>query len=241
MQDNREDKYWTLTGEAKRTMVRNDFNKQLIDLNRDTNEKINEFAKDLKDDEIEYIVETLMASLKSSVKPNVKVPNNRKKLDDEKLNKKKAIAIGAATLFICGITVGSVVCPKYVEISKINSIVNEESRDFREDIIVPNTHHNVNDTNHVYWYDYMDIYMDAKNRYEDPILSFGFVFTSLGENYTNDSIHIYNHLYGTNYENVKDFLAKHNFKDYDELREYISNIIRAEEEKLNHGSIDFGR
>ena len=230
-----------LSGEEKRTMVRNDFEQQFVNLKKETDERINGLKKNLTDAEVEYVVDVLEASLRSSVKPNVKVPNKRKKIEDNKLNKKKAFAIGAATLFISGIAVGSVVSPKIVEISKINNIVNEESRDFRSDVVVPNTGYNINNNKHVYWYDYMDIYMDAKNRYEDPILSFGFVYNTLGEQYTNDSINIYNHLYGTNFQNVSDFLTKHNFKNSDELREYMANIIRAEEEELNHGSINAGR
>lgn len=239
MEKTQDDKFWYLSGEAKRKIVEYDLNKQFQKLHAETDEKFNNLKGELIRDEATIIVDALKESLGNSVKPNIKVPNKRKKVNCSK----KLIAAGACTLFIAaGITT-----PKIVEISKINSMVNEKVMDFNEEYVVPSTHYNTvldevdNGIKVIHWHDYMDIFMNAKNSHEDPVVSFYLAYSSLGDYCMNQGIDIYNHLYGTDYTDVNDFLQKNNFSSTIDLKKYVANVFESDKEASLDGSSNLGR
>lgn len=239
MQNQQDDKFWYLSGEAKRRAVEYDLNKQFKELQAETAEKFKDLNSELIQDEAKEVADILEESLRDSVKPNVKVPNKRKKVNCSK----KLIAVGACTLFIAA----GIVTPKIIEISKINSINYEKVKDFNEEHVVPNTHYNtvLDKENHemkvVHWHDYMDIFMNAKNSYEDPVVSFYLAYSSLGDYCMNQGIDIYNRLYGTDYTDVNDFLQKNNFSSTIELKRYVANVFTSDKEASLDGSSNLGR
>jgi hypothetical protein len=173
---------------------------------------------------------------KNSIKPGVKVPNNRKK----SILNKKALAIGACVLLVAG---GSQV-PKAVDVVKQNYMVYKEVSYFNEEYAAPNrtfnlvTNDETDESRYVNYYTlegYKNIFLKSKYTIADPIVAFYLAYDSMGESALNQGIKIFDYYYETDYENVKDFLAKNNFADIKEWKIYVANKL-AEQKEEQYGS-----
>lgn len=246
MQNLHEDKYWYLSGEAKRSMVAQDVKTQLKELQKETDKKFQELEIELamEDFDREYIEKMMEKSRSMSVKPGVKVANKRKTVEISK----KALAVGACVIYIAG----GITMPHLVDLAKHvktsyerSAVIAKEINEFSEEVIVPNTTFDYAEDNEkevIHWHDNVDIVMNAKQQHEDPIVAFYMVYASLDaycrKNDINSVLAIYNRLYGTNYADVNDFMLKNNFASVKEWKTYVGNTLMEKEETLD-GSNNF--
>lgn len=252
MQNIQDDKYWYLSGEAKRSAVAYDVKAQLKDLQKETDRKFQELEIELAMEEFdrEYIKKMIEQSHDMSVKPGVKVANKRKKVELSK----KALAVGACVIYI----VGGVTMPHLMDMAKnvhtsfeLNKVIVKEINEFSEEVVVPNTtfdyarNDETNEKETIHWHDSADIVMNAKQQHEDPIVAFYIVYASLDEycrkNDIGSILDIYNRLYGTHYEGVDDFLIKNGFTSLKEWKAYVGNVLMEKEATLDGSSNSRGQ
>lgn len=249
MENAQDDKYWYLSGEAKRGAIESDLKAQLRALQEETDKKFNKLHTELVNDDAVFIANVLNESLNKSVKPGVKTKIKKKKVEVSK----KAFAVGACAFMIAGglATVTSINIVKNVSTSiKENQVIREEVGDFRTEYVTLSTHYNyvtnaeTLETEPIHWHDYTDIVMNAKQANEDPIIAFYMVYTSLDDycrsEKINTIIETYNRFYGTDYSSLNDFLLKNHFATQQEWKTYVANTL-MEQEAIRNGSNNLGR
>lgn len=251
MQNQEKDKYWYLSGEAKRKMVEYDYLRQLEELKKETHRKIDQVESTLdKDYDLTFINLLKEENKAKSIKPGVKVPLKKKKITMSK----KALAVGACAMFLAG----GIVTHQTIEIVKSISTTIEENNIIKPEInrlivsgVNPNTQYNhltepeTGEYYTVHWHDYYDIIEKAKELSQDPIVVFYLVCNSLDEYCRTEKmssiIDSYNYLYSTDYESVEDFLMKNNFADKKEWKTYVANALAEQKEEGLDGNSSFGR
>jgi hypothetical protein len=123
-------------------------------------------------------------------------------------------------------------------------MVYKEVSYFNEEYAAPNrtfnlvTNDETDESRYVNYYTlegYKNIFLKSKYTIADPIVAFYLAYDSMGESALNQGIKIFDYYYETDYENVKDFLAKNNFADIKEWKIYVANKL-AEQKEEQYGS-----
>lgn len=248
MQNIQDDKYWYLSGEAKRGAIASDVKTKLRDLQKETDKKFEDLQLELELESL-FIAKVNETSRNMSIKPGTKVAYKKRKVELSK----KTLAVGACVIYIAG----GLTMPRFVEMAQNistaverNIVVAEEVQEFSVEHVVPNTHYSfaadpeTKEKVTVHWHDNVDIVMNAKQKHEDPVVAFYMIYASLDEHCRKEDIgsilNIFNRLYGTNYADVKDFMQKNNFTSAKEWKSYVGNALMEKEETLD-GSSNFGR
>ena len=189
-----------------------------------------------------------------SIKPGANVKNKRKKKNPE-WNQSLAYfkcALGASAILgmvavpVIGETLNHLPPKEKVGVESEFSLDKsaEEAKsnvlsEYQDEIFEPNTIYNYDvsgKTEASYYYDLIDINLETKEKYEDPLVGFYLAYNSTSGWYKNDIesmknfIYKYNYIYQTNYKNLEDFLQKNNFQSLAELENYALSTLQEKEE-----------
>lgn len=169
-----------------------------------------------------------------SVKPGAKV---KKKAKKKYLNVVGYIAAGV----VIGIA-ATPVAAHAINTSYPNQMIEEASQDYTENIFTPNTEKFYNqdkmDTDH--YHDLIDIMIETKEEYENPIVGFYLIYNNLDKHCKNhkleEILYNFNLVYQTDYTSIEDFLQKNNFKNMNEFKEYVGlQLSKLSEEERGRG------
>ncbi len=237
--------YWYLSGETKRQMVERDLMKQLDELKEETFNKLDELESEFISDNISYINEVSKKTLDSSVGIKDKVRFKRRRVNISK----KAFAVGACLFVIAG----GVASPTIIRIAKDvvvdfkqERFLNGKLNEFNNVYVKPNTHfknvldEEVKEFKTIHWHDEKDIIASACEINDDPIVAFYLALNSLDKWCKTHDIDTYlinfNEMYGTNYENIDDFLHKNNLADKEAWKKYVGDKLIEEKRHLLNGN-----
>ncbi len=206
------------------------------DIENNTEEmlKEREFSKDWIQKETKESVSKgiLEASKKKSIKQNSKVANKRQKKEVPKAK----IAVCASIISLCAaVLVTPSVAKKANEINTLNSALNE----YQEEIVKPNTTSSIIEKKDgtyipVHEHKMYTILQELKEQQENPIIRFYLFYQTLlhdpecKNNYMNAYMKAFNNINNTDYTDLDDFLHKNNFENIEELKEYVSLELQAE-------------
>lgn len=154
-----------------------------------------------------------------SVKPGAKI---------KKKSKKKYLNV--VGYIAAGLAIGAIATPVVahaINTSYPNQMIKEATQDYTENIYNPNTekfyNQDKNDVDH--YHDLIDIMVETKEEYENPIVGFYLIYNNLDKYCKNhkleEILYNFNLMYKTDYTSIEDFLQKNNFKNMKEFKEYV--------------------
>lgn len=214
---------------------------------------ISKLEKKLKEN-IGEVKTDIEVSKSKSIKPGVKVKNKRKKKDPEwdqsrayfKCLLGASALIGSLSVPIIGETLNHLPPKENVgvesEFSLDESAMETKSnvlREYQDEIFnkeIKYIYDAPGKTEAPYYYDWIDINLETKEKYEDPIVGFYLAYSSTKDWDKNNAesmrkfISKYNYIYQTNYKNLEDFLKKNNFQSLAELENYALSTLQEIEE-----------
>lgn len=155
-----------------------------------------------------------------SVKPKTKI---------KKKAKKKNLNV-AEFILVTGVSIGAIATPVVahaINTAYPNQMIEEATENYKENIFNPNTEKFYNqekeDIDHTH--DLIDIMVETKEEYENPIVGFYLVYNNLDKYCKKykleDIFYNFNLVYKTDYTSLEDFLQKNNFKNSKEFEEYV--------------------
>ncbi len=227
--------------EVKRQNYKQNVDQQLSHLEE---EVLKNLQSAFADEEAEYVAEKIRDSQRMSVKPKLEIPIHKKKFKTNRV----LLAAGACSIaLIAGIKSDSIVnvCKNVSTSIESTAYLNDEVEEFSSKHVVPNTTHYRLDENHpvenATSYDYYEIYSEAKSKSENPIIALYFVYQSIGEDNVNQSIGVFNQLFGTNYQNIDHFLATTNLANRSNWYKFVKSYITEERDLNYNGDYTFRR
>lgn len=195
-----------------------------------------------KDTSVEKIVSNVM--LNENIIQLCKAKSVKPKTKIKKKAKKKYLNV-AGFILASGLVIGAPATPiaaHAINMAYPNQMIEEAKENYAETVMNPNTETFYNaekeDTDH--YHDLINIMVETKTEYENPIVGFYLVYNNLDKyckNYKLEEIfYNFNLVYKTDYTSLEDFLQKNNFKNQKEFAEYVGyELSRLTEEERGIG------
>lgn len=170
-----------------------------------------------------------------SVKPKTKI---KKKAKKKNLNVAEFILATGVSISV----IATPVVAHAINTAYPNQMIEEATENYKENIFNPNTEKFYNqekeDIDHTH--DLIDIMVETKEEYENPIVGFYLVYNNLDKYCKKykleDIFYNFNLVYKTDYTSLEDFLQKNNFKNSKEFEEYVGyELSRLTEEERGRG------